>query len=252
MPKIHKNFISTSINDSEIEKFSRLAEHWWDPKGKFRPLHKFNPTRISYILDMIAQHNGISLNSELPLQGVKILDIGCGGGLLCEPLARLGASVVGIDAAEKNIAVAKLHAEKMGLAIDYRAISLEELSEDGAAFDIVLNMEVVEHVDNLANFMLCCCKTVKPGGMVFVATLNRSFKAWAFAIIAAEYILRWLPRGTHDFTRFITPDELKAYFHKDEFALVAQTGIVYNPLRDSWDLSKDMSVNYMIVTKKLT
>lgn len=250
MLEIYKNLTSASINNTEIEKFARIAEEWWNPKGKFRPLHKFNPARLEFILNIIAQNLSLNLNEELPLRGLKILDIGCGGGLLCEPLARLGATIVGIDAAAKNIVVARMHAEQVKLSIDYRAITLEDLSASGEIFDVVLNMEVVEHVENLDGFMQCCFATVKPGGLLFVSTLNRTLKAWTFAIVAAEYILNWLPKGTHNIKKFITPAELKAYFHKDEFGFVGQSGIVYNLLHDNWQLSPDMSINYVLAAKK--
>lgn len=250
MTESYKAVSSITVNPTEIEKFSKIADQWWDPNGKYRPLHQFNPVRLRYILDTINKYFNIDQNANLPLKGLRILDIGCGGGLMCEPLARLGASMVGIDASYKNIEVCKLHASKSELTIDYRMISLEELVSTGEQFDIVLNLEVVEHVNNVSEFMASCIQAIKPEGIVFVATLNRTLKALALAIIGAEYILRWLPRGTHSIKKFLKPDEIKSYLTKGNVEVISETGIIYNLLYNKWCTSSDMSVNYMIAGKK--
>ncbi|MDB5560716.1 MAG: ubiG [Hyphomicrobiales bacterium] len=241
---------TTTINDDEVAKFGALAEEWWDPKGKFRPIHKFNPVRLGYIREKALGHFGKDGNSMRPLAGLRVLDIGCGGGLLSEPMARLGAAVVGADAAERNIKIAKLHAEKSGLEIDYRAATAEALAASGERFDIVLNMEVVEHVDNVPLYMKSCADLVAPGGLMFVATINRTARALALAIFGAEYVLRWLPRGTHTYEKFLTPDEIRALLNRNGLRVSDQTGVVYNPLRDAWGLSRDMGVNYMVLAEK--
>jgi 2-polyprenyl-6-hydroxyphenyl methylase/3-demethylubiquinone-9 3-methyltransferase len=240
----------TTINADEVEKFSRMAEEWWDPRGKFRPIHKFNPVRLAYIRDHAVSHFGKDGSVRRPLEGLRILDIGCGGGLLCEPLARLGATVTGADAAERNIAIAKLHAAQSGLDIDYRVETAEALATSGARFDVVLNMEVVEHVDNVPLYMKSCADLVAPGGLMFTATLNRTLRARALAIFAAENVLRWLPRGTHDFAKFLTPDEIRALIIRNGLRVTAETGVVYHPLADEWRLSPDMGINYMILAEK--
>jgi len=240
----------TTINPAEVEKFARMAEEWWDPKGKFRPIHKFNPTRLAYIRDQALAHFGRDGLSRRPFEGLSVLDIGCGGGLLSEPLARLGATVTGIDVAPRNIAVAKLHAEQSGLTIDYRETTAEALAATGATFDIVLNMEVIEHVDNVPLYMKSCAALVAPGGLMFTATLNRTLRARALAIFAAENILRWLPRGTHDFEKFLTPTEIHALLTRNGLKVVAETGVVYRPLADDWRLSPDMGINYMVLAEK--
>jgi 2-polyprenyl-6-hydroxyphenyl methylase/3-demethylubiquinone-9 3-methyltransferase len=240
----------TTINTAEVEKFARMAEEWWDPKGKFRPIHKFNPTRLAYIRDQALPHFGRDGLSRRPFEGLSVLDIGCGGGLLSEPLARLGATVTGIDVAERNVAVARLHAEQSGLTIDYRMTTAEALAATGATFDIVLNMEVVEHVDNVPLYMKSCAALVAPGGLIFTATLNRTLRARALAIFAAENILRWLPRGTHDFEKFLTPTEIHALLTRNGLKIVAETGVVYHPLADDWRLSPDMGINYMVLAEK--
>lgn len=231
--------MSLSIDKLEVEKFSAMAEEWWDEGGKFEPLHKFNPVRIGYI------------NSKFDnLKGLKLLDIGCGGGLLSEPLARLGGKVTGIDASEKNIKIASLHAQKSGLDIDYKCISAEELAASGAQFDIVLNMEVIEHVADVASFMEASCKLLKPGGKMFIATMNRTAKAFALAIVAAEYVLRWLPRGTHNFEKFLKPSEIYSYLEANNVSIEELQGVSFSPLSRKWSLSDDVSVNYIIMAEK--
>jgi 2-polyprenyl-6-hydroxyphenyl methylase/3-demethylubiquinone-9 3-methyltransferase len=242
--------MQTTVNDAEVAKFSAMAEEWWNPQGKFKPIHKFNPVRLSYIRENAIRHFGKDGHVRQPLAGLKILDIGCGGGLLSEPLARLGATVTGIDAAERNIAIARLHAEQSGLEIDYRAQTAEALAATGATFDIVLNMEVIEHVDDVPLFAQSCAALVKPGGLMVVATINRTARAYALAIFAAENVLRWLPRGTHDWNRFLTPDEVKALLKRNGLRIVDETGVVYNPLRDLWRQAPDMGVNYMLLAEK--
>ncbi len=240
----------TTINPDEIAKFAAMADEWWDPKGKFKPLHKFNPVRLGYIRDWALRHFGRDEGQIRPLEGLRVLDIGCGGGLLTEPLTRLGASVTGIDAGERNIAVAKLHADKMGLEIDYRDTTSEALAAEGAQYDIVLNMEVVEHVANVPLYLKSCADLVAPGGLLFSATINRTARALAFAKFGAEYVLRWLPRGTHDWTRFITPDELKAMLRRYGLKTIDETGVVFHPIGDEWRPSRDMGINYMVLAAK--
>jgi 2-polyprenyl-6-hydroxyphenyl methylase/3-demethylubiquinone-9 3-methyltransferase len=227
-----------------------MAEEWWDPKGKFKPLHKFNPVRLTYIRDNLCAHFGRDPNSIRPFEGLRILDVGCGGGLLCEPLTRLGATVVGIDAAERNIAIARIHAEQAGLDIDYRATTSEALVAAGESFDVVLNMEVVEHVDDVPLYMKSCADLVSPGGLMFTATLNRTARSWALAVIGAEYILRWLPRGTHDWNRFLTPEEIGAQLKRNGLNIIGQTGVVFHPLADDWRMSPDMGINYMVLAQR--
>ncbi|NMA97115.1 MAG: bifunctional 2-polyprenyl-6-hydroxyphenol methylase/3-demethylubiquinol 3-O-methyltransferase UbiG [Phyllobacteriaceae bacterium] len=241
---------ATTVNDAEIAKFVAMAEEWWDPKGKFKPLHTFNPVRLAYIRDNIARHFGRDSHSIRPFEGLRILDVGCGGGLLCEPLTRLGATVVGVDAAERNIAIAKIHAEQAGLEIDYRATTSEALVEAGESFDVVLNMEVVEHVDDVPLYMKSCADLVGPGGLMFTATLNRTARSMALAIIGAEYILRWLPRGTHDWNKFLTPEEIIALLRRNGLRVIDQTGVAFHPIGDEWKLSNDMGVNYMVLAER--
>jgi 2-polyprenyl-6-hydroxyphenyl methylase / 3-demethylubiquinone-9 3-methyltransferase len=236
----------TSIDQSEIDKFSAIAAEWWDPQGKFGPLHAMNPCRLDYITRQVAGQFGRELARRRPLEGLRLLDIGCGGGLLSEPMARLGADVVGADAAERNIPVARRHAEEQGLEIDYRATTAEALAEGGERFDVVLNMEVVEHVADPAAFLVTCRDLVKPGGLMVCSTLNRTTKSFVLAILGAEWVLRWLPRGTHDWNRFITPDELKRMIDATGLSCVDRTGMVFDPLASSWSLSeRDLSVNYV-------
>ncbi len=240
----------TTINDEEVARFSAMAEEWWDPKGKFRPLHKFNPVRIAYVRDKAAGHFGRDTGALRPLAGLRILDIGCGGGLLCEPMARLGATVVGADASERNIRIAALHAEQSGLAIDYRATTAETLAAAGEKYDIVLNMEVVEHVDNVPLYMKSCADLVAPGGLLFTATINRTLRALAFAIYGAEHVLRWLPKGTHSYAKFLTPDEIAALVERNGLKVVDRTGVVYHPLADEWRPSPDLGINYMVLAAR--
>lgn len=239
---------AASIDDAEVAKFAAMAEAWWDPEGKFRPLHRFNPVRLAYIRDRLCGRFGRDPKADKPLQGLALLDVGCGGGLLSEPLARLGAAVTGIDAAPQNIAVAALHAEESGLAIDYRHLSVEELAAAPARFDAVLNMEVVEHVADVGSFLAASAALVRPGGMMFLATLNRTPKAFLMAVVGAEYLLRWLPRGTHDWRRFLRPSELAAALRGTGLEIEEITGVAYNPLTDAWRLApRDLDVNYMML-----
>jgi 2-polyprenyl-6-hydroxyphenyl methylase/3-demethylubiquinone-9 3-methyltransferase len=240
----------TTIDAGEIQRFSALAAEWWDPQGKFRPLHKFNPVRLAYIRDQVATRFGRDPRAARPFYGLRILDIGCGGGLLCEPMARLGAEVVGADASETNIEVAKLHAAESGLKIDYRATTAEALAEAGEVFDIILNMEVVEHVADVDFFIAKCAEMVKPGGIMFVASINRTLKAYGLAIIGAEVLLRWLPRGTHQYEKLVRPAELEAALGKAGMSVADRTGVTYNPLADQWRRSRDMDVNYMVLAEK--
>ncbi len=237
----------TSVDPAEIAKFAAMADAWWDPEGKFRPLHRLNPTRLSYIRDSAAARFGRDPMGPKPLAGLHLIDIGCGGGLLCEPLTRLGAKVTGIDAGERNIAIAQRHAGQSELEIDYRQATAEALAAAGERFDIVLSMEVVEHVSDPAGFMAACARLVAPGGLLIVATLNRTAKSFAFAIVGAEYLLRWLPRGTHDWRRFMRPSELAALVRPQGLTLAEAVGVVYSPLADKWRLAKeDLDVNYML------
>jgi len=240
----------TTIDAAEVEHFARLATEWWDSSGKFRPLHKFNPVRLAYIRDNICRAFDRDPRQPRPLAGLRLVDIGCGGGLLCEPLARLGAAVTGIDAAAANIEIAKAHAGQSGLTIDYRADTAENLAAKGEKFDAVLAMEVVEHVANVPLFMQAAAALVKPQGLLCVATLNRTLKARALAIIGAEYILRWLPKGTHDYHKFLRPAELTHLFEQNGLYHIAETGVSYNPLVDKWALSRDMAVNYMLLARR--
>lgn len=241
------NTSPASINPSEIEKFSRIAEEWWDLNGKFKPLHKLNPTRCQYILKT-AQ----ALLHKNSLSGLNILDIGCGGGLLCEPMRLFGANVTGIDASEKNIKIASLHAQKSGLDINYLCTSAEELAATDAQFDIVLNMEVIEHVADVASFMEASCRLVKPGGIMIVATLNRTIKSFALAIVGAEYVLNWLPRGTHNWEKFLKPSEINTHLERGNMLLKEIKGVCLNPLKNEWKLSNDIAVNYMMCSVKVT
>lgn len=240
-----------SVNPDEIAHFSSMAATWWDPKGPFKPLHQLNPTRIEFIRDQLCEHFGRDSKSEMPLKGLRILDIGCGGGLLCEPMTRLGASMVGADAAEKNIKTAKLHADQMNLNIDYRHITAEELAEQGEKFDAILNMEVIEHVADIKSFLEACHQLLKDNGCMTLSTLNRTVKSWAMAIVGAEYILRWLPKGTHDWHKFLKPSELCAHAAASGFNVNTINGMVFNPLNSSWMLDpRDYSVNYVALAVK--
>lgn len=241
----------TTVDPDEIERFSRIAEEWWDPAGKFAPLHRLNPVRIGYIRDRAAAHWRRDALSGSPLEGLDLLDIGCGGGLLSEPMARLGARVTGIDAAPRNIATAALHAEGQDLAIDYRATTAETLAEAGRQYDIVLALEIVEHVADVDLFLRCCGGLVKPGGLLFLSTLNRTAKAWALAIAGAEYVLRWLPRGTHDWRKFLKPSEVVRGLRNGGIQAQEIVGVVYSPLSRAWSLNRnDLDVNYMLYGTK--
>ena len=237
---------ASTIDAGEIEKFQAMAAEWWDPNGKFKPLHMLNPCRLDYITSQIAAEYGRDLAEEAPFKGLRILDIGCGGGLLSEPMARLGAEVVGADAAERNIPVARVHAEEQGLNIDYRVTTAEALAEAGEQFDAVLNMEVVEHVADPQAYLDACFALLKPGGLMTCSTINRNPKSFAMAIVGAEYVMRWLPKGTHEWSKFITPDELCTMLEKAGLDPVDRTGFVFNPVAWSWSLSdRDLSVNYV-------
>jgi 2-polyprenyl-6-hydroxyphenyl methylase/3-demethylubiquinone-9 3-methyltransferase len=241
---------NSTIDAAEIARFSKLAAEWWDPRGKMAVLHKFNPVRLGYIRDHASARFERDAKRLDCLKGLRILDIGCGGGLLSEPLARLGAQVLGADASATNIGVAKRHAAEAGVVIDYRCTSAEFLADAGERFDIVLAMEVIEHVADLPLFVRRCAEMVKPSGLMFVATLNRTLKSFALGIVGAEYILRWLPRGTHRWDKFVTPNELEALLEKNRLRVIDQRGVIYNLFADSWQLSTDMDVNYMVVAEK--
>ena len=241
--------MSTTINKEEIQKFSKLAEEWWDVNGKFKPLHMFNPIRIEYITENVKKYFKITKNKGNFLEGLNILDIGCGGGLISEPMARLGAKVTGIDASEKNINVAKLHSRKNGLQINYINSSPENLNNN-EKFDIILNLEVVEHVDNVNLYIKSCSNLLKKNGLMFTATLNRSFISYVKAIIGAEYILRWLPIGTHDWNKFLKPEELENLLSFEKFSTIDISGLSFNPFIKKWAKSSDLSVNYIIASSK--
>jgi 2-polyprenyl-6-hydroxyphenyl methylase/3-demethylubiquinone-9 3-methyltransferase len=241
----------TTIDPTEVAKFEAMAAEWWNPEGKFKPLHMLNPCRLDYITAQIAAQFGRDLTAPRPFAGLRLLDIGCGGGLLCEPMARLGAEVVGADAAARNIPVARLHAEQAGLVIDYRVTTAEDLVAAGETFDVVLNMEVVEHVADPQAYTDACAALLRPGGLMVCSTLNRNPKSYVMAIIGAEWVMRWLPKGTHDWTKFITPDELYAMIRKAGLNPVDRKGMVFNPVRRSWSLSeRDLSCNYVTASVK--
>lgn len=236
-----------TVDPAEVERFSRIADEWWDPKGKFAPLHRLNPIRIGYIRDRAAAHWQRDALSGRPLDGLSLLDIGCGGGLLSEPMTRLGARVTGVDASERNISVAALHAERQDLSIDYRQGTAEALADSGAQFDIVMALEIVEHVADVDLFLQSCGKMVKPDGLLFLSTLNRTAKAWALAIAGAEYVLGWLPRGTHDWKKFLKPSEAVRGLRAGGIDAQEIVGVVYSPLSRTWSLNKnDLDVNYML------
>ncbi len=242
---------SPSIDAAEVEKFSAMSDAWWDPKGKFRPLHKFNPTRLRFIRDTVERHFALDAGAKRPFQGLRVLDIGCGGGLVSEPLARLGAAVTGVDASEANIKTAMTHAQRSGLDIDYRAGTAEGLLSAGEPpFDVVLNLEVVEHVADAEQFLADTASLVAPGGLMVVATINRTAKAFALAIFGAEYVLRWLPRGTHAFDKLVTPREAERGLRNAGLTPTPPQGVSYNPILDQWRLSDDVSVNYLLVATK--
>jgi 2-polyprenyl-6-hydroxyphenyl methylase/3-demethylubiquinone-9 3-methyltransferase len=241
---------ASSIDTAEVERFSKLASTWWDPRGPMAPLHKLNPVRLAYIRDKAAAHFTRDPKKLDSLKGLRILDIGCGAGILSEPLARLGAQMVGVDPSEENIAIAGAHAEEGGLTIDYRATTAEDLTEAKERFDVVLAMEVVEHVNDVKTFVDTCASMVKPGGLMIAATLNRTLKSFALAIVGAEYVLRWLPRGTHQWDKFVTPNELELAFEHGGLQVTGERGVIYNPFSDRWQLSSDMDVNYMLVGER--
>ena len=239
----------SSVNKKEIEKFSKMAAEWWDPSGKFKPLHKFNPIRIRYIKENIISSFKLK-SKKKPLDKIDILDIGCGGGLLSEPMTRLGANVTGIDASSKNIGIAKLHAKKNKLKINYLCSSPEKLKIQ-KKFDVILNMEIVEHVEDINFFINSCSKLLKKNGLMFIATLNKTLKSYVFAIIGAEYVLRWLPIGTHDWEKFVRPEDLKKILSKNNLNLEKLDGMNFNIIKDEWSISSDTSINYIVKSIKL-
>ena len=242
---------SPSVDPADVARFEAIGEDWWDPNGSMRPLHLINPLRIVWLRDLIVSHFKASREKgELPLAGISILDIGCGAGLLAEPLARLGAEVTGLDPAPGNIEVARQHAEETGATLAYRAATVEQIAREGASFDVVLAMEVVEHVRDMPAFVRTACGLVRPGGLFAASTLNRTLKSFALAIIGAEYILRWLPQGTHRWEQFVTPEELGGAFRSAGLREIARAGVVYDPLHAAWRVSRDASVNYMIAAKR--
>ncbi|WP_395540563.1 bifunctional 2-polyprenyl-6-hydroxyphenol methylase/3-demethylubiquinol 3-O-methyltransferase UbiG [Neotabrizicola sp. sgz301269] len=242
---------TNTVDPAEVAKFQAMAEEWWDPAGKFKPLHQMNPVRLDYITRQIAAEFSRDLTGPKPFQRLRLLDIGCGGGLLCEPMARLGATVIGADAAERNIPVARLHAEQSGLEIDYRHTTAEALAAAGERFDVVLNMEVVEHVADPLVYLTACQTLLKPGGLMVCSTLNRNAKSFALAIVGAEWVMRWLPKGTHDWQKFITPDELSDLIRRAGLTPVDRKGMVFNPVSWRWSLSdRDLSVNYVTASLK--
>ncbi|VAW03477.1 3-demethylubiquinol 3-O-methyltransferase @ 2-polyprenyl-6-hydroxyphenyl methylase [hydrothermal vent metagenome] len=243
---------SASVDPAEIAHFSAMAATWWDPNGPFRPLHKLNPTRIEYARDSLCRHFNRDPMGDLPLKGLRVLDIGCGGGLLSEPMARLGATMVGADASEKNINTAKTHAREMGLAIDYRAITAEELMANGEVFDAILNMEVIEHVADIPSFLTACHGLLEAEGCMVMSTLNRTARSWVMAIAGAEYIMGWLPRGTHDWHKFLKPSELARALGQAGFDTIDLKGMVYHPLSGHWSLDEtDFTVNYLVLAQKI-
>jgi 2-polyprenyl-6-hydroxyphenyl methylase/3-demethylubiquinone-9 3-methyltransferase len=250
--------VTSSIDPAEVERFSRIAAEWWDPKGKFAPLHRFNPTRLSFIRDQALHRFGRDARARRPFEGLRLLDIGCGGGLLSEPMTRLGFAVTAVDASERNIGTASAHAAGQGLSIDYRCSTAEALLAAGETFDVILNMEVIEHVADPAQFLRDCGAMLKPGGLMIVATLNRTLKAFALAKVGAEYVLRWLPAGTHDWSKFLKPDELRGFLAPElldglPLAVDGPYGVVFDPLSGRWSQSHDADVNYMMtVTRPLT
>ncbi|NND48695.1 MAG: bifunctional 2-polyprenyl-6-hydroxyphenol methylase/3-demethylubiquinol 3-O-methyltransferase UbiG [Rhizobiales bacterium] len=238
-----------SVDPAEIERFRASAQTWWDANGAFSALHRLNPVRLSFIRENVIAHFAREEGSLRPLAGLGVLDIGCGGGLLSEPLARLGGDVTGIDPAAESISAARAHAHDSGLEIDYRATSAEALADEGARFDIVLAMEVIEHVTDAQEFIATCTSLVAPGGMMFAATINRTLKSFVLAIVGAEYVLGWVPRGTHEWEKFVTPAELESALERAGFQITSQTGVIYNPLSTGWQRGRDMGVNYMLAAR---
>ncbi|MCC7254226.1 bifunctional 2-polyprenyl-6-hydroxyphenol methylase/3-demethylubiquinol 3-O-methyltransferase UbiG [Hyphomicrobium sp.] len=240
----------TNLDQAEVDRFQDLAKAWWDPTGKFRPLHQIGPARLTFVRDELTRHFGRETGGLRPLDGLAVLDVGCGGGLMSEPLARLGARVTGIDPGERNIAIARGHAEPQALAIDYRVATVEELVAAGERYDAVVALEVVEHVPDVGAFVKSCADLVRPGGLLILSTLNRTVKSYALAIVAAEYVLGWLPRGTHQWERFVTPDELARHVAAAGLAPPRFMGFVYSPFRDAWSLDPDTDVNYLAAAAK--
>jgi len=241
---------SETLDAEEIERFARLASEWWDPRGKFRALHKIGPARLGFLRDEMLRHFARKQGGMRPLKGLRVLDVGCGGGIISEPLARLGAEVTGLDPAVENVEAARRHAAGQGLAIDYRTGRVEDLAAEGQIFDAVVCLEVVEHVPDAGAFLACCASLVRPGGLMLLSTLNRTLKAYLLAIIGGEYVLRWLPVGTHQWDRFITPDELARHLRAAGLAAPKVEGLVYNPLADAWSLGADTDVNYLASAAK--
>ena len=243
--------VTSSIDPAEVERFSRIAAEWWDPKGKFAPLHKFNPVRLAFIRDQALVRFGRDAGVRRPFAGLRLLDIGCGGGLLCEPMTRLGFQVTGVDASERNIGTASAHADQQGLDIDYRASTAEDLEAAGEGpFDVILNMEVIEHVADPGEYLRTCGRLLAPGGLMIVATLNRTLKALALAKVGAEYVLRWVPAGTHDWSKFLRPDELKDFLADQPLAVQGPYGVAFNPLTGRWVRSNDCDINYMMTVTR--
>lgn len=237
----------SSIDPAEVERFSRIAAEWWDPRGKFAPLHKFNPVRLAFIRDQALYRFGREASARRPFEGLRLLDIGCGGGLLSEPMSRLGFEVVGVDASPRNIGTASTHAAEQGLAIDYRCSTAEDLLASGEPpFDVILNMEVIEHVADPSEFVRTCARLLKPGGLMIVATLNRTLKAFALAKVGAEYVLRWLPAGTHTWNKFLKPDEIRDFLAGEAVVVDGPFGVAFEPLTGRWRQSHDTDVNYMM------
>lgn len=239
-----------SLDPSEVEKFSAMAAEWWNPKGKFGVLHVFNPVRLQFIKEQVTARTGRDPLERQPLAGLRLLDIGCGGGLLSEPMARLGAAVTGVDPSERNIKTASVHRDEMGLDIDYRVGTAEDLARAGELFDVILNMEVIEHVADPRAFTATCASMLKPGGLMIVATLNRTLKSFGLAIIGAEYVLGWLPKGTHQWEKFIKPDELRGWLDDNGLTVKDELGVTYSPFNRQWRPSRDMDVNYMLVAQR--
>jgi 2-polyprenyl-6-hydroxyphenyl methylase / 3-demethylubiquinone-9 3-methyltransferase len=240
----------STVDAAEVARFSAYATEWWDPRGKMAMLHRFNPVRLAFIKQAACRHFERDERRLDALAGLRVLDIGCGGGILSEPLARLGAAVVGADPSQTNVEAAKLHAAEAGVVVDYRTTTAEALADEGEGFDVVLAMEVVEHVADLGLFISRCAEMVRPGGLMITATLNRTLKSFALAIVGAEYVLRWLPRGTHQWEKFVTPNELEAALERHGLRVIDETGVIYNLLADRWQLSTDMDVNYMMVAER--
>ena len=239
-----------TIDEDEVARFSAMADQWWDPTGKFKPLHKFNPVRLAYIKQEVCRQFDRDPKAADAFKGLRFLDIGCGGGLLSEPMARLGADVVGADPSETNIKIARLHMESSGLEIDYRAQTAEDLATAGETFDVVLNMEVVEHVADVPLFLQATGSMVRPGGLMFVATINRTLKAYALASVGAEYVLRWLPKGTHSYEKLVRPSEIEGPLGTAGLKIIDRSGVSYNPVTDIWSRSRDMNVNYMLLAER--